>query len=81
MKNVSHFTMRKPEMIRRFGLEILNRLRTNLTHINYIAIRSTLVKLEGEENLITGLIVMPEVCHQVTYHIAFSLKGDTAWKF
>lgn len=61
MKNVRHFTMQKPEMIRRFGLATLNRLRTNLTHINYIAIRSTLVKLEGEENLITGLIVMPKV--------------------
>lgn len=53
--------MQKPGMIRRFGLATLNRLRTNLTHINYIAIRSTLVKLEGEENLITGLIVMPKV--------------------
>lgn len=72
---------KKAEMIRRFGPEILNRLRTNLTHINYIAIRSTLVKLEGEENLITGLIVMPDVRYQVTYHIAFSVKGDTAWKF
>lgn len=62
MKNVSHATIKKkkkkPETIRRFGLEILNSLRTNLTHINYIAIRSTLVKLKGEESLITGLIVM-----------------------
>lgn len=61
MKNVRHFTIQKTEIIRRFGLEILNRLRTNFTHINYIAIRSTLVKLEGKENLITGLIVMPKV--------------------
>lgn len=63
--------MKKTRIIRRFGLENLNRLRTNLTHIRYLVIRSTLGKLEGEENLIAVLIVVPEVCYQVSYHITF----------
>lgn len=58
-------------MIRRFGLENLNRLRTNLTHIKYFVIRSTLGKLEGEENLIAVLIAVPEVRYQVPYRFAF----------
>jgi len=63
--------MRKTEMVRRCGLENLNRLRTNLTHNKYFVIRSTLGKLRGEENLITVSIEMPEVCYQVSYHTAF----------
>lgn len=69
-KKVSQFGMKKTQIIRRFGLENLNRLRTNLTHIRYFVIRSTLGKL-GEENLIAVLIVVPEVYYQVSYHIAF----------
>lgn len=57
-------------MIRRFGLENLNRLRTNLTHIKHFAIRSTLGKLEGKKNLTVVVVELSEVSYQVSYCIS-----------
>lgn len=56
-------------MFRRFVLENLNKLRTNLTHIKHFVIRSTLGKLEGK-NLIIVVVELFEVSYQISYCIS-----------
>lgn len=48
-------------MIRRFGLENLGKLSTNLTHIKYFVTRSTSGKLEGENSLMAVVVELSEL--------------------
>lgn len=52
-------------MIRRFGLENLGKLSTNLTHIKYFVTRSTSGKLEGENSLMAVVVELSELSYQV----------------